>query len=155
MLKLSEVAKQKLEVTESLITFFGLPEKDQKAVIPVLDEEKKYDFPEGDLVTSNTLEVLMNGYMACLNSILIDLMVIQDKSNNESIKDLANLIEQLLQITRRILERHFDNSNANSFGASDLDSLRQFSLILQQRLKIQLEVNIKIMKRSVEYWLHP
>jgi hypothetical protein len=155
VLKLSEEAKQKLEVTESLITFFGLPEKDQKAAMPVLDKEKKYDFPEGDLVTSNTLEVLMNGYMACLNSILIDLIVIQDESDNESIKDLANLIEQLLQITHRILERHFDHSNASSFGSSDWDSLRQFSFIVQQRLKIQLEVNTKIMKRSVEYWLHP
>jgi hypothetical protein len=152
--RFSEEAKQKLEVTETLITFFGLSEKDQKAVMPVLHEENKYDFSDGDLVTSNVLEILMNGYIACLNSILIDLMIIPDESDNKSVQDLVDLIEQLLQITHKILDKHFDISDASSFGGSDWDNLRQLSLILQQSLKIWLEINTKTMRRCVEYWLH-
>lgn len=154
MFRLSEEAKQKLEVAETLITFFGLSEKDKKVVMPVLYEENKYDFPDGDLVTSNVLEILMNGYIACLNSLLIDLMVIPDESDNESIQDLVNLIEKLLKITHKILDKHFDISNISSFGCSDWDNLCQFSLMLQQSLKICLDVNTKMMKRCVEYWLH-
>jgi hypothetical protein len=153
-LRFSEEAKQKVEVTETLITFFGLSQKEQKVVIPVLHEQSKYDFPDGDLVTSNILEILINGYIACLNSILIDLMIIPDDLDNKSVQDLVDLIEQLLQITHKILDQHFDISNASSFGGSDWDNLRQFSLILQQSLKICLEVNTKTMRRCVEYWLH-
>jgi hypothetical protein len=155
MLQLGEEMNQQLETTAPLIAFFCLPEKEQIAVLPML-EERKYDFPEGDLITSNALEILVSGYKACLNSILLQLMIMQDESDNENIEDLADLVEGLLKTTHRILEEHFEViGNASNLGASEWRNLRQLSSALQRKLEVQLVVNTKIMKNCVEYWLHP
>lgn len=155
MLQLSEEVNQQLEVTAPLVVFFGLPEKEQIAVLPML-EERKYDFPEGDLITSNALEVLVNGYKACLNSILIRLTIVQDELGNKSIEDLVGLVEKLLKITHKIVEEHFEAiDNAKSFGTVEWRSLRQLSSAVQRKLEIQLVVNTKVVKNCVEYWLHP
>lgn len=61
MLRLSEELNQQLEIAAPLIVFFGLSEQKQIAVLPVL-EERRYDFPEGDWLTSNALEILVMGY---------------------------------------------------------------------------------------------
>lgn len=154
MLQLSEEVNQQLEVAAPLIVFFGLSAKEQIAVLPVL-EERKYGFPEGDLITSNALEVLMSGYAACLNSVLIRLMIMQDESVNRSIEDLVDLVEKLLEITHRIEAEHFEViGNAKSFGTTEWKSLRQLSSAVQRKLEIQLVVNTRIVKNCVEYWLH-
>lgn len=146
---------QQFKLAAPLITFFGLPEKEQLVVLPVLNEERKYDFIKGDLITSNALEILMCGYEACLNTIAISLMIMLDESGNENIKNLATIVEQLLETTRKILEGNFEAiSNASSLGDIEWDNLRQFSSTIQRELKIELEVNTKIMKICVEYWLH-
>lgn len=156
MLELSEAVSQQLEIAAPLVSFFGLPEKKLMSFLPMLEEERKYDFPDGDLVTSNALEVLVSGYKACLNSVLIRFMVILDESNNENIEHLASLVEQLLETTHRILEKQFEDiDNTKSLRASEWDSLRQLSLSLQQELNIHSEINTRIMKMCVEYWLHP
>jgi hypothetical protein len=67
VLQLSKEVNQKLEVTAPLIAFFGMPIKEQIAVLPVL-EERLYDFPDGDWITSNALEVLVHAYNARLRS---------------------------------------------------------------------------------------
>lgn len=147
---------QQLEVADPLIIFFALPKKNQIVVLPILEEERKYDFPDGDLVTSNALEVLISGYKACLNSILIHLMVRLNESGDENLEDLAGLVEQLLEATRRILEEQFATiGNATSLDASEWNSLRQLSLSFQQEVNIQLDLNTKMMKNCIEYWLHP
>lgn len=155
MLRFNEEVDQQLKATAPLIVFFGLPEKEQIAVLPVL-EESKYDFPEGDLKTSSALEVLVSSYKACLNSILIRLMIMQDELGNRSVEDLVDLIERLLEITHKIVEEHFEViNNADSLKAAEWKSLRQLSSAVQQKLDIQLVINIKIMENCVEYWLHP
>lgn len=155
MLRLSDEVNQQLEVTAPLITFFGMPEKEQIAVLPVL-EERKYDFPEGDLITSNALEVLMSGYKACLNPLLIRLMIVQDESGNRNIEDLVDLVERLLEITHKIEAEHFEViDDANSFETAEWKSLRQLSSAVQRKLEIQLVVNTRIVENCVEYWLHP
>jgi len=155
VLQLSKEVNQQLEITAPLIVFFGLSEKEQVAVLPVLDE-RKYDFPEGDLTTSNALEVLVNGYKACLNSILMRLMVIQDESGNKSIEDLIDLAEKLLEVTHKIVEQHFKViDHSNSFRTFEWKSLRQLSSTVQRNLEIELVINTKIVKNCVDYWLHP
>lgn len=150
MFRLDEEANQQFKLAAPLITFFGLPEKDQLAVLPVLNEKRKYDFREGDLITSNALEILMCGYEVYLNAIVIRLLIMLDESGNENIENLAAIVEQLLETTRKILD-----GNASSLATLEWDRLRQFSLVIQRELKIELEVNTKIMKSCVEYWLHP
>jgi hypothetical protein len=153
VLQLSEEVKQQLEVIAPLITFFGLSEEAQIAVLPVL-EERKYDFPEGDLITSNSLEILVSGYKARLNSILIRLMMMQDESVNKDIEDLVDLVEKLLDTTHKI-EEHFEViDNTNSLRSAEWRRLRQFSAAVQQKLGIQLMVNSKMIKNCMEYWLH-
>jgi hypothetical protein len=154
--RLGQEANQQFELAAPIIIFFGLTEKEQLAVIPVLNEKKKYDFPQGDLITSNALEILISGYQVYLNVILLNLITMLDESDNENIKNLVGLVEQLLETTRKILEGNFEPiGNASSLGAFEWDNLRQFSSAVQRELKIQLEVNTKIMKSCVEYWLHP
>lgn len=119
-------------------------------------KERKYNFPDGDLVTSNALEVLVNGYKACLNSILIRLMIMQDESGNKSIEDLVNLVEKILEIIHKIAEEQFEIiDNANSLKTVEWKSLRQLSSAVQRRLETQSVVNTRIVKNCVEYWLHP
>jgi hypothetical protein len=163
VLQLSEEVNQNLEVTAPLIAFFGMPEKDQIAVLPVL-EERKYDFPDGDWITSNALEVLVYAYQARLNSISIRLMIIQDmqnesgnKSNRDSVdENLVDLVDKLLSITHKITDEYFEVvGNADIFRTVEWNSLRQLSSAVQRKLEIQLVVDTEIVKDCVEYWLHP
>jgi hypothetical protein len=152
---LNEEVNQQLEVAIPFIVFFGLPEKEQIAILPVLQEEK-YDFPDGDLITSNALEVLVSGYKACLNSISIRLMIMQDESDNKNIEDLVNLVEKLQETTHKILEEHVEVLDDSScLGAFEWKSLRQLSSAVQRKLEIQLVVNTEIVKNCVSSWLHP
>ena len=154
-LQLSEEVNQTLEVTAPLIVFFGLPAKEQIAALPAL-EERKYDFPDGDLITSSALEVLASGYNARLNSILIRLMIMQDESGNRSIEDLVDLVERLLAITHEITEKPFEViNNADSLETAEWESLRQLSSAVQRKLDIQLVGSTETVKNCVEYWLHP
>lgn len=155
MLQVSEEVNQQLKVAAPLIVLFGLPEKEQIAVLPVL-EKRKYDFPEGDLITSNALEVLMSGYKACLDSLLTRLMIVQDEPVNRNIEDLVDLVERLLEITHKIESQHFEViDDTNSFGTAEWKSLRQLSSAVQQKLGIQLVINTKIVENCVKCWLHP
>jgi hypothetical protein len=155
VLQLNEEVNQQLEVAVPLIVFFGLPEKEQIAILPVL-KERKYDFPDGDLITSNALEVLVSGYKACLNSISIRLMIMQDESDNKNIEGLVDLVEKLLETTHKILEEPFEVlDDANHLGTFEWESLRQLSSTVQRKLEIQLVVNTEIVKNCVKSWLHP
>jgi hypothetical protein len=158
VLQLSEEVNQKLEVIAPLIVFFGMPEKEQMAVLPVL-EERKYDLLDGDWITSNALDILVFAYDIRLKSIPIWLMTIQhmqDQSGNKSIKDLVDLVDELSSITYKITEEYLDViSNADIFRSVEWDSLRQLSSAVQRKLEIQLVINTEIMKNCVGYWLHP
>jgi hypothetical protein len=158
VLQLSEEVNQKLEVIAPLIVFFGMPEKEQMAVLPVL-EERKYDFLDGDWITSNALDVLVFAYDILLNSIPIWLTEIQhrqDELGNKSIRDLVDLVDELRSIIYIIREEYLDViSNADIFRSVEWKSLRQFSSAVQRILEIQLVINTEIMKNCVEYWLHP
>jgi hypothetical protein len=158
VLQLNEEVNQKLGVIAPLIVFFGMPEKEQMAVLPVL-EERKYDFLDGDWITSNALDVLVFAYDIRLNSIPLWLMTIQhmqDESGNKSIRDLVDLVDELRSIIYIITEEYLDViSNADIFRSVEWKSLRQFSSAVQRILEIQLVINTEIMKNCVEYWLHP
>jgi hypothetical protein len=162
VLQLGEEVNQKLEVTAPLIAFFGMPVKEQITVLPVL-EERLYDFPDGDWITSNALEVLVHAYNARLNSISIRFTTIQhmqDELGNKSIKnlvdeDLVDLVDQLVSITHKITEEPFEViDNADIVRTIEWKSLHQLSSTVQRRLEIQLIVNTETVKNCVEHWLH-
>jgi hypothetical protein len=169
VLRLSEDANWELDAIAPLVAFFAMPENEQIAVLPVL-EERKYGFPAGDWITSNALEVLMFAYEAHLNSISIWPETIQEMRNasdNNWIKDLAHedlvdlenlvdLLDKLLSITRKIEQKYFEViDNAGLFRTVEWKNLRQLSSSVQQKLQIQLVVNTEIVKNCVECWLHP
>ena len=98
----------------------------------------------------------MSGYKACLNSLLIQLMISQDEAANRNIEDLVDLVERLLEITHRIEAAYFEViNNANGFETAEWKSLRQLSSTAQRKLEIRLVVNTKVVEDCVEYWLHP
>lgn len=150
MLQLSkEDINQTLKDTAPLIVFFGLSEKERVSVLPIL-EERKYNFPDGDLITNNALEILVSAYEAQSNSIVILLRILQDDSDNEIVGDLFELFEKLLDTTHEIVNKDIEEAKK-----SEWESLRQLSLIIQKKLKIQLAINVEIVRNYVEYWLHP
>lgn len=159
MLRLNELLTQKLEIAETLVVFFGLPEQEQIVLLPVL-EERKYNFPDGDLATVNALEVLVKGYHACLNAILNQLLIVQ---YDQPIEDdpAVDLVEQLWHITHKIAEEYFEGvdfeegDHVNSFEGIEWESLRQLSSTIERKLGIQVIVNSTILDNCIEYWLHP
>lgn len=154
MLRLNELLTQKLEIAETLVVFFWLPEQEQIVLLPVL-EERKYNFPDGDLETVNALEVLVNGYHACLNAILKQLLIVQ---YNQPIEDdpVVDLVEQLWHITHPIVEEYFEEvDNVNCSEGAKWESLRQLSSTIERKLGIQVIVNSTILENCIDYWLHP
>lgn len=173
MLPLSEELNQQLALTAPLITFFGQPQSEQIALLPAL-EPRKYDFPEGDLLTSNALEVLVNAYQARLNSISIRLMIMQDQAGTSGsgsgdqgnrhidalVDSLADLVDRLLDIVHAILEQDWADrfeviGTVNPLEMAEWESLRQLSFVLQQALAIPVVLNAELVQDCVDDWLHP
>ncbi|MGB6297458.1 MAG: hypothetical protein WBF90_14915 [Rivularia sp. (in: cyanobacteria)] len=151
MLILSEEVKDILVSKATLITFFGLPKEQQIQILPVLEEEKKYDFPDGDLITDDALEVLLNDYNASLNSIILRL----DEPDNDTSQILFQVIEELFCVTNFLIDRYDDNiDNLTIFKLPEWSKLRELSSIVQKMLNIHSEVNINILRSCIEYWLH-
>jgi len=155
MVRLSKEVEQNLKRAMPLIVFFGLPHESQMLLLPTLQVERKYDFPDGDLITSNALEVLTNGYKACLNSLAIRLMVILEESGGADLEPLANLVDQLLATNCQISEEPFTAATYQDFSnAPEWENLRQLSLSLQRMLNIYLEIDQSTMEQAIDFWLH-
>ena len=132
-----------------IITFFALPEE-QIELIPVL-EEKKYDFPDGDLITNDALEILINDYNASLNSIMLRL----DEPDNDTMKTLFQVFEELFSVTNFLMNFYDDDiDNSTILKLPEWSKLRELSLVLQNTLNIHSEVNTDIIINCIEYWLH-
>jgi len=155
MLILSEEVNDILASKASIIKFFGLSEKQQAELLPVLEEEKKYDFPDGDLTTDNALEILVNDYNASLNSILIRLDEPIYDGINHKVKELFQAFDTSFDLTGFIDKKITENiSNESIFKLPEWSQLRELSLIVQKTLNIESEVNTNILKSYIEYWLH-
>ena len=138
-----------------IIVFFGLPEKQQIEILPVLGEEKKYDFPDGDLITDNALEILVNDYNASLNSILIRLDEPIDDGINNKAKELFQAFDTSFDLTGFIDNKIAENiSNESIFKLPEWSQLRELSLLIQTNFNIHSEVNKNILQNRIEYWLH-
>lgn len=149
-----ESLKQNIESISPLVTFFSLSNQEQTSLIPAL-EISKYDFPDGDLLTNNPLEILINGYQAFLNSICIQLIILEDEEEFKN-NELVSLVEKLLKITSQIANKDFNViGNPTLIESSEWEILTQFSSALKQKLEVQTIITPKIVQNSIEYWLHP
>ena len=152
MLILNEEVKNILASKAPLIIFFGLPEQQQIEFIPELNIERKYDFPDGDLITDNALGILVNDYNASLNSILIRL----DEPIDDKAKELFQSFNNLFSLTGFIDEKFGEDiSNEIIFKLPEWNKLRKLSTIVRDTLNIRSEVNTNIMRSCIEYWQHP
>jgi hypothetical protein len=157
MIELSEELKGQINNCAPLIVFFGWLAKEQVETLPVLEKEMKYDFPEGDLVTNNALEVLTNSYGAYHNSIHIRFISLLDESANKDIQDLESLFDLLLSTSYEIAETSFDGNieNIDILQSPEWEKLRQLSREVQHKLNIQSTVNSETLKGLVNARLHP
>ena len=152
MLILNEEVKNILASKAPLIIFFGLAEQQQIELILELKLERKYDFPDGDLITDNALEILVNDYNASLNSILIRL----DEPIDDKAKELFESFNNLFSLTGFIDEKFGEDiSNEIIFKLPEWNKLRSVSTIVRDTLNIRSEVNINMMRSCIEYWQHP
>jgi len=138
-----------------IIVFFGLPEKQQVEILPVLEKEKKYAFPDGDLTTDNALEILVNDYNASLNSILIRLNEPIDDGINYKAKKLFKAFDTSFDLTGFIDQKITEGiSHESIFKLPEWSQLRELSSLIQTNLNIHSEINKNILKSRIEYWLH-
>jgi hypothetical protein len=152
---LSEEVKKRLDLATPAIVFFALPANQQIEVLPTLAKEQKYDTSQADLVTSNPLEVLIASYEACLNNLLIWLMVMLDDSEESDVENLINLVEALLSAAHKIYEDRFaEIGNVDSLEAPEWSELRRLSQILQQQLQIKLEISTTVINSFNAFWIH-
>ena len=151
---LHEEIKQELILVAPLIIFFGLSADQQTVILPRLEQEDKYDFLDGDLITNNALEVLINGYNKHLNFISIRFIGIANEFVNENSQAIVDLIEKLLEFTHIILEGFTEIEDDSNFKTPKWNSIRTLSLTLQQKTGIPVGVNKYIMRKCVEYWQH-
>jgi hypothetical protein len=155
-MELSEELKNLIEKAAPLIIFFSLSTTQQSQVLPVLEKEEKYDFPDGDLWTSSTLEVLLCCYQAFINSISIRLILILDEVRDEDTESFSAGCTQISHRLNEILNRDADII----FSSENLDSvewvaLRQLSETVQEGLQIQLEIDTEMLREQMNYRLHP
>lgn len=121
-----------------VITFFGLPEKQQVKILPLLNKKQKYDFPDGDLITDNALEILINDYHASLNSILIRLDEPIDGKINDEATELYQVFDSLFSLTGFIDEKFGEDiSNEIIFKLPGWSQIRELSLVIQKKINIQ------------------
>lgn len=155
MLKLSEEFNERLELVIPFFTFFSLPEKEQIDLLPTL-KETIYDFPDGDWITNNPLEVLIFGYQAHLNSLLIRLMILQDESKDKMIDDLVDLVEETLDMTIEISEKYFKiKSNDILVKTAEYKNICKLSSICRKKLNIEMFITKNIVQDCINYWPHP
>jgi|GEM_PF-2783498 len=153
----SKEVKEYVNLATPAISFFALPANKQIEMLPTLKKKQKYDFPDGDWITDNALEVLIFSYKACLNRLFIRLMVMLDEDESEhlGVENSEGLVEELLDTTFTIIEdRLKEIGNANSLNSHEWRELRQLSQMLQQQLQIELEVDSAVISNFMDDWLH-
>ena len=152
---LSNEVKERLDLATPAILFFALPVNQQIEMLPTLKNEQKYDFPDGDLLTNNALEILINAYAACLNMLVLWLMVMVDETVDQDVRNLESLIGDLLSTAQTIVEYRFEGiGNASSLNSPEWKKLRQLSEMVQQQLQIEVEVDTTFISSFMNYWLH-
>jgi hypothetical protein len=155
-MQLSEELKNLIEKAAPLIIFFSLSTTRQSQVLPVLEKEEKYDFPDGDLWTSSALEVLLCCYQALINSISIRLTLILDEVSDEDTKNFAAGCDQISHRLNEILNRDADIIfNSENLDSVEWIALRQLSKTVQEGLHIQLKIDTEMLSEQMNYRLHP
>jgi hypothetical protein len=154
-MQLSKELHQLIDEVAPLIVFFSLSAQQQTKVLPILEKEEMYDFPDGDLWTSSALEVLAICYQTFMSAISLRLMLVLDEISDENTENLANVVDQLLNKLNKIVNWH----RGNIFRDDNLDSpewgiLRQFSQVVREELHIQLEVSKTMLRNHINYRLH-
>jgi hypothetical protein len=157
MIELSKELKYQIDNFAPLIVFFGWPAKQQLENLPILEKEAKYDFPDGDVVTNNALEVLLVSYVAYHNSIHIKFIILLDESTNKDIQDLESLFDLLLSTSYEIAETSFDNNieNTSILQSSEWEKMRMLSREVQRKLNIQSTVDLEILEGFINARIHP
>jgi hypothetical protein len=157
MIEISEELKRQTDDFAPLIIFFGWPANQQLENLPILEKETKYDFPDGDVVTNNALEVLLASYVTYHNSIHIKFIILLDESTDKDIQDLESLFSLLLSTSFEIAETSFDDNieNINILQSPEWEKLRQLSREVQRKLNIQSTVNSKILEDFTDARIHP
>lgn len=153
-LEFTQEVQEQFDRLVPVIAFFSLPVNQQIKVLPVLEKEQKYDFPDGDVVTSNALEVLIAAYHTGLNSFYIRLIIMLDECRNQELENLESLTETLLT-TAYTIEEHFEEiGNIESLEADMWNELQRLSQMLQQQLEIELEVDTTVLTNFIHAWIH-
>ncbi|MDX2273140.1 MAG: hypothetical protein NW237_14485 [Cyanobacteriota bacterium] len=164
MLGLTEDSHPPWPMAEMLMIFFGLSAPAQQAMLPKLAIAQKFDFPEGDLLSANALEILLNSYKACLNTIAIHFLIQMDELEKQGQQDallleLTDIVDQTLyEISQRegsfALEEDAHQSTS-SLDHPAWDPLRKWSLTLKNHLHLEREITPPMVKSCLTYWLHP
>jgi hypothetical protein len=117
---------------EALINYFSLLSSQQIEVLPLLDEKRCYDFPDGDLKSDNALLILAIYYQSYLNKLLLHL---DDNLNPE----LENLMSEIYWVID-VMCNHQDFFDRDRLETDGWGLIRRLSLLLKQMLSIKSKV---------------
>ena len=146
---------QKLMDVAPIVAFFSMSAALQIDVMPTV-EEKKYDFPDGDLISNNTLEILLCIYLSMLNSISLEILVVNEEAIDQNIESIRGLITLLCKLAH-LLFNDYDEVllNADSLESIEWDTLRHLSSLFQQIVGLHTVTNRNALEEEIESWVHP
>ena len=141
---------------EPIVAFFAMPAALQVEIIPSV-EEKKYDFPDGDLISSNALEILLCIYLSMLNSISLKMLVIQEEVVIEQgVQGTYGLLTLLCELTNLIFDDYFEILLCSDrLESIEWDTLRHLSSLLQQKSGLHTTTSRRTLEEMIESWVHP
>lgn len=155
--ELSEI----IDRTAPLIVFFGLSADKQREILPILPKRTLYDFPDGDLDSESSIEVLLNCFEANLNSISLRLMCILDEQGDEEIEILESKVSKVNNLIYEFLEEVFDKGteeyyySLESLGEEKWSQVRSLSSEFQKDLEIERAISRETLQACMDYRLHP
>ena len=140
---------------EPIVAFFAMPAALQVEIIPSV-EKKKYDFPDGDLISSNALEILLCIYLSVLSSISLEMLVIQEEVIEQSVQGTYGLLALLCELTNLIFDDYFEILLCTDCLESiEWDTLRHLSSLLQQKSGLHTTTSRRTLEEMIESWVHP
>ncbi|MEL6553647.1 MAG: hypothetical protein AAFQ63_09345 [Cyanobacteria bacterium J06621_11] len=147
-----------------LIAFFSLSKEEQLDILPILSEEKKYDFPDGDYLSSSALAILLNAYeSSCLNSISLNLMWMidtNDANKKEQYRQVDALISELHSLVNQACNAEFDWNDssievqAHIHNLPQVERIRELSNAVMTAIGVEVQLTKSIMQACIDSYIH-
>ena len=132
-----------------------MPAQLQIEIMPSV-EERKYDFPDGDLISNNVLEILLCIYLSTLNSISLEILVVNEEVVDKSVQDIHGLLALLCELANLIFDDYSEILlYPDCLENMEWDTLRHLSALLQRKSGLHTTTSRRTLEEIIASWVHP